>query len=51
MTDVLGANRCKMYSILVAPLNERDILVTKINRIIERKILKKYFKQNNIEKN
>lgn len=51
MTDVLGANRCKMYSILVAPLNERDILVTKINRVIERKILKKYFKQNNIEKN
>ena len=49
LTDVLGANRCKMYSILVAPIKNKDIWVTKFNRLIEKQILKKYFKQNNIE--
>ncbi len=44
MTDVLGANRCKMYSILVTPIKNKDIFVTKINRVIEKKILKKYYK-------
>ncbi|MGN1327348.1 MAG: YqeG family HAD IIIA-type phosphatase [Clostridia bacterium] len=50
MTDIFGANRCKMYSILVAPLNDKDILVTKINRVVEKQILKKYFEKNNIKK-
>lgn len=50
LTDVLGANRCKMYSILVAPLKDSDIWVTKLNRLLEKQILKKYFKENNIEK-
>ncbi len=49
LTDVFGANRCKMYSILVKPLQPSDILVTKINRNIEKIILKKYFKENNIK--
>lgn len=49
LTDVFGANRCGMYSILVKPLKKSDILVTKFNRMIEGKILKKYFKENNIE--
>lgn len=48
LTDVLGANRCNMYSILVKPLHNKDIFVTKINRLIENKILKKYFKETNI---
>lgn len=48
LTDVLGANRCNMYSILVKPLHNKDIFVTKINRLIENKILRKYFKENNI---
>lgn len=51
LTDILGANRCKMYSILVAPLNDRDIFVTKFNRILEKQILKKYLAKNSIEKN
>lgn len=49
LTDVLGANRCKMYSILVAPLKSSDIWVTKFNRLLEKQILKKYFRKNNIE--
>lgn len=31
-----------MYSILVEPLAENDIFVTRFNRLIERQILKKY---------
>lgn len=49
LTDVLGANRCKMHSILVSPLKSKDIWVTKINRLLEKQILKKYFRENNID--
>lgn len=50
LTDVFGANRCKMYSILVKPLKKEDIFVTKINRLIEKQILKNYFKKINESK-
>lgn len=43
-TDVIGANRMKMYSILVEPIKEKDILVTLIKRPIENFIKKKYLK-------
>ena len=43
-TDVIGANRMKLYSILVEPINEKDILVTLIKRPIENLIKKKYLK-------
>ncbi len=42
LTDVLGANRSGMYSILVKPINEKDILITKIKRPLEQKIMNKY---------
>ena len=44
LTDVLGANRCKMFSILVKPINEKDIFITKFNRFFEKIIIKKYLK-------
>ena len=44
-TDVLGANRLKMYSILVEPICEKDFLITRMNRkfesIVKKKIVKK----------
>ncbi len=40
-TDVLGANRCKMFSILVEPIEEKDLLITKIKRPIENLIKRK----------
>ena len=47
-TDVIGANRCKMKSILVKPVDpERDLWYTKWKRPIEAWIIKKYLK--NIE--
>ncbi len=44
LTDVIGANRCKMFPILVKPINERDFFITKIKRPLEKIIIKKYEK-------
>jgi len=44
LTDVIGANRSKMFAILVKPIDEKDIWVTKIKRPLEEKILKRYKK-------
>lgn len=41
-TDVLGANRCKMFSILVKPISEKDIWITKLKRPIENFIIHRY---------
>lgn len=43
-TDVIGANRIKMFSILVEPIEEKDIWVTRLKRPIENYIKKKYLK-------
>ena len=43
-TDIIGSNRMKMYSILVEPIEEKDILVTLIKRPIENYIKKRYLK-------
>lgn len=43
MTDVIGGNRMGFYTILVDCLNQQNELKrTKFNRMIERKILKRY---------
>jgi len=46
-TDVIGANRMKMISILVEPLDEKDIWMTKIKRPIENFVIKKYLEKTN----
>ena len=43
-TDVIGANRCNMFSILVKPIEEKDYLITRIKRPIEKFIIKRYEK-------
>lgn len=48
-TDVLGANRCKMTSILVEPIKEKDMLITIIKRPIENWIKNSYRKNNTKE--
>lgn len=45
-TDVIGANRMGIYSILVEPIAEKDIFVTLIKRPIENYIKKKYMENN-----
>lgn len=44
-TDIKGANNLDMLSILVDPISEQEHLLTKINRIKERKIYKEYLKR------
>ena len=50
-TDVIGANRNKMFSILVKPLETKDILITRIKRPFEEAIIKKYIKQRGEKEN
>lgn len=45
LTDIIGANRCKMFPILVKPITEKDIFITKIKRPFEKIIIKKYEKK------
>lgn len=47
MTDVIGANRCKMFSILVKPIKEKDIFITRVKRPIENRIISGYLKKIN----
>ena len=44
-TDVIGANRVKMISILTKPLEEKDIWVTKLKRPFEEFVVKRYLKR------
>ena len=41
-TDIIGGNRCNMFTILVEPINEKDYWYTAWKRPIENKIKKKY---------
>lgn len=41
-TDIIGANRSEMFSILVNPIAKKDIWVTKIKRPLEEFIIKSY---------
>ena len=50
-TDIVGANRMKMFSILVDPIKEKDIFVTLIKRPIENYIKQKYLKNNSSKSN
>lgn len=43
-TDIIGANRCKLFSILVKPIADKDLLITRIKRPIENIIIKRYLK-------
>ena len=42
LTDILSGNRYKVMTILVDPLGEKDLKITKINRVIENIIIKLY---------
>lgn len=44
-TDVIGANRCNVFSILVDPVAEKDLLITKWKRPIEEKIKNNYLEK------
>lgn len=41
-TDVLGGNRLGLFTVLVAPISEKEFIWTRIVRRLEKRILKKY---------
>ncbi len=45
-TDIIGGNRCKMYTILVDPVNMKDFWFTAWKRPIENKIKSKIINNN-----
>lgn len=49
-TDIIGGNRCNMYTILVDPIDEKDFWYTAWKRPIENKIKNKYKQQKAKEK-
>ena len=50
MTDIIGANRSNMFPILVKPIDEKDIWITKVKRPIENKIIERYKRSKNVHK-
>ncbi|HBA37883.1 MAG TPA: YqeG family HAD IIIA-type phosphatase [Firmicutes bacterium] len=50
LTDVLGANRMEITSILINPISTIDLRFTKINRFFERIILRRYEKRGVFKK-
>ena len=46
MTDIKGANKLGIVSILVNPLSEEEHFLTKLNRIRERKVFRYLSRQN-----
>lgn len=44
-TDIKGANNLNIFSILVDPIAKHEHIITKINRIKERKIFRKYIRR------
>jgi len=45
-TDIIGGNRCKIYTILVEPISTRELFITAIKRGVENIIISKYKKQH-----
>lgn len=50
LTDIYGANRLDITTILVNPLSTNDFVFTKFNRMIERYIFKKLSKKGLLKK-
>lgn len=44
-TDIIGGNRCKMFTILVDPIDKKDFWYTAWKRPLENKIKEKYQKK------
>jgi len=47
-TDIWGANRCGLRSILVRPLSPRDFFATKLPRLIEKRLLEGWRKKGKV---
>lgn len=50
ITDIMGANLFKAYSILVDPMAKKDLKISYFNRFIEKQVFKKYKKKGIMNK-
>ncbi|MEG2283840.1 MAG: YqeG family HAD IIIA-type phosphatase [Bacilli bacterium] len=50
LTDILAGKRYKIKTILVDPLGKKDLAITSISRLIEKKIFNYYKKQGLLER-
>ena len=50
LTDIFGANRMGITSILINPISKYDRTITKFNRHIEKKLFKKMEKKDLFKK-
>lgn len=50
MTDILSGKKFGIRTVLVDPLGEKDLKITKLNRMIENKIIKRYQKKGLFER-
>ena len=50
MTDILSGKRLGVYSILVDPMSDKDLKITKVNRFFERRVLKGLKRKYDFEK-
>lgn len=48
-TDILGGNRIGLYTILVVPMCKKEFIVTKVVRILEKRVLNKLVRDGVIE--
>lgn len=46
-TDIIGGNRCRMFTILIEPINPKDFWYTAWKRPIENRIKNRYIKKAN----
>lgn len=46
LTDIYGGNRMGIFTILVKPITKKEAFITRFNRIIENKIIRKLEKKN-----
>lgn len=44
LTDIYGGNKLKIYTVLVDPVNSKELYITSFNRFIERRKIKKLSK-------
>lgn len=50
VADILGGNKCGIYTILVDPIQKKEFIFTKFNRMIEKVIYKKFKNKNILKK-
>ncbi len=50
ITDIYGGNRVGIFTVLVKPINSKEVFTTKINRVFENMVIKKLEKKNIFER-